>query len=149
MKVRFAVPALALLLSGAAPACFAGEEAGRYTLAPAGNDFLRLDSATGSLAICRQELGGWSCEAIADDVLALTKEIDRLTKETEELRQRLAQAEARLEAKGPEQEQVPADPSFQLPRWVFDEMTGFIHAMIRHLQGMVRELKQQGAGQAL
>ncbi len=140
---------LALMLPAAAPACFAGEESGRYTLTPAGSGFLRLDSATGALSLCRQRLGGWTCEGIADDVLALKQEIDRLTGETDELKQRLAKAEAELESKHADKEPFASRPSIQLPGAALDEMNEFVDRLVRRLQDMVRDLKQRESERAL
>jgi hypothetical protein len=137
--------ALALVLSAVASPCFAGEEPGRYTMTPAGDGFLRLDSATGAVSICRQKLDTWACENVADDSLALNQEIDRLTRENQELKGELAKAEAREADAGP----LPANPSTQFPRLALDEMTDFINKIIRRLQDLVHDLKQQEAGQAL
>ncbi|MGB6389695.1 MAG: hypothetical protein WBF11_06630 [Methyloceanibacter sp.] len=151
MTIRlFGLIALTLLLLPAtAPACFAGEEPGRYTLAPAGSGFLRLDSATGALSHCRQKLGGWTCEGIADDVSALKQEIDRLAGETDELKQRLAKAEAELESQHAEQEPFAARPSIRLPGAALDEMNEFVDRLVRRLQDMVRDLKQRESERAL
>lgn len=137
--------ALALVLSAAASPCFAGEEPGRYTMTPAGDGFLRLDRATGAVSICRQKLDSWACENVADDSLALNQEIDRLTRENQALKDKLAKAEAREAEAGP----LPANPSTQFPGLALDEMTDFINKMIRRLQDLVHDLKQQEAEQAL
>jgi hypothetical protein len=143
MNARFF--ALALVLCAAASTSFAAEEPGRYTMTPAGDGFLRLDSATGAVSICRQKLDAWTCEGVADDALALKQEIDRLTGENQELKDKLAKAEAREAQAGP----LPANPSTQFPALALDEMTDFINKMIRRLQDLVRDLKQQDDGQAL
>ena len=143
MNARFFT--LALVLCAATSTCFAGEEPGRYTMTPAGDGFLRLDTATGAVSICRQKLDAWTCEGVADDALALKQEVDRLTGENQELKDKLAKAEAREAQAGP----LPANPSTQFPALALDEMTDFINKMIRRLQDLVRDLKQQGDGQAL
>jgi len=143
MNARFF--ALALVLSAATSTCFAGEEPGRFAMTPAGDGFLRLDTATGAVSICRQKLDTWTCESVADDALALKQEVDRLTGENQELKDKLAKAEAREAQAGP----LPANPSTQFPALALDEMTDFINKMIRRLQDLVRDLKQQDDGQAL
>ena len=45
--------------------------------------------------------------------------------------------------------QLPANPSTQFPEHALDEMNDFINNMIRRLQEMVQDLKQEEAGQAL
>lgn len=143
MNARFFT--LALVLCAATSTCFAGEEPGRYAMTPAGDGFLRLDTATGAVSICRQKLDAWTCDGVADDALALKQEVDRLTGENQELKDKLAKAEAREAQAGP----LPANPSTQFPALALDEMTDFINKMIRHLQDLVRDLKQQDDGQAL
>lgn len=139
MNARFFT--LALVLCAATSTCFAGEEPGRYAMTPAGDGFLRLDTATGAVSICRQKLDAWTCEGVADDALALKQEVDRLTGENQELKDKLAKAEAREAQAGP----LPANPSTQFPALALDEMTDFINKMIRRLQDLVRDLKQQGS----
>ncbi|MGC1345812.1 MAG: hypothetical protein WA863_06820 [Methyloceanibacter sp.] len=143
MNARFFT--LALVLCAATSTCFAGEEPGRYAMTPAGDGFLRLDTATGAVSICRQKLDAWTCDGVADDALALKQEVDRLTGENQELKDELAKAEAREAQAGP----LPANPSTQFPALALDEMTDFINKMIRRLQDLVRDLKQQDDGQAL
>jgi len=141
--------ALALALSVAAPACFAAEDAGRYTMTTVGDNVWRLDSATGAMSVCGRKLDHWACESVADDALAQKAEIDRLTRESQELRDKLAKAEAKEVEAGASKESGPENPSAQFPELALDEMTDFINKMIRRLQDMVRDLKQQEAGQAL
>jgi len=149
MKATVSVFALAVFLPVAAPSCFAGDNFGRYTITPTGDGFLRLDSATGALSSCSSKSGGWACESVADDVLELKQKIDSLTRETEELRDRLAKAEASLKAEGSGKEPLPASPAFQLPQVALDEMTDFVNEMVRRLQDMVRDLKQPEAEKSL
>ena len=145
MHARFF--ALALTVSAAASPCFAGEEPGRYTMTPVGDSVLRLDSATGAVSMCGRKLGGWSCESVADDSSALKQEVDRLTRENQELKDKLAKADANEAEAGPSK--VPANLYAQFPGLALDEMTDFINNMIRRLQEMVRDLKQQEVGQTL
>jgi len=141
MNARFF--ALALILSATASPCVADDDQGRYAITPAGDGFLRMDTATGSVSICRQKLDTWTCESVADDSLALKQDVDRLTRENQELKEKLAKAEARVAEAG------PANPSTQFPNLALDEMTDFINKMIHRLQDMVRDLKQPDQGQVL
>src|SRR5262249_41540515 len=143
MNARLLV--LALVLSAAASPSFAGEKPGRFTIAPAGDGFLRLDTATGGVSICRQKLDTWACESVADDSLALKREVDRLTRENQDLKDKLAKSEARQA----EAEPLPGNPSAQFPNLALDEMADFINKMIRRLQDLVQDLKQQDQSQAL
>jgi hypothetical protein len=99
------------------------------------------------VSMCGRKLGGWSCESVADDSSALKQEVDRLTRENQELKDKLAKADANEAEAGPSK--VPANPYAQFPGLALDEMTDFINKMIRRLQEMVRDLKQQEVGQTL
>jgi hypothetical protein len=136
--------ALAFVLFAAWP-CYAGEDPGRYTMTAVGDSIWRLDTATGAMSVCGQKLDHWACESVADDALALKAEVDRLTRENRELKDKLAKAEEKEAEAGP----LPANPSTQFPGLALDEMNHFIDKMIRSLQDLVRDLKQQEAGQAL
>ena len=136
--------AFAFVLFAASP-CYAGEDPGRYTMTTVGDSIWRLDSATGAMSVCGQKLDHWACESVADDALALKAEVDRLSRENRELKDKLAKVEEKEAEAGP----LPANPSTQFPGLALDEMSDFINKMIRSLQDLVRDLKQQEAGQAL
>jgi hypothetical protein len=79
--------ALSLALTGAAIAQSAPDtENGRYTLAPASDGFLRLDTRTGASSICSDKGNGWACLAMPDERAALDGEIGRLTRDNERLK---------------------------------------------------------------
>jgi hypothetical protein len=149
MQARVTVLALALVLPAAAPSSFAAEEPGRYSMVPAGDGFLRLDSATGAVSICSQKPGGWTCESVADDVLALKQEVDRLSRETEALHDKLAEAEASPKPPGAGKEPRPDSLSIQIPGLAIDEINDFIAKMMRRLQDLVRDLENQQSERAL
>ncbi|MGH6827120.1 hypothetical protein [Methyloceanibacter sp.] len=136
--------ALAFVLFAASPCC-AAEAPGRYTMNAVGDSVWRLDSATGAMSVCGQKLDHWACESVADDSLALKAEVDRLSRENRELKDKLAKAEEKEADAGP----LPANPSTQFPGLALDEMTDFVNKMIRRLQDLVRDLKQHEAGQPL
>jgi hypothetical protein len=136
--------ALAFILFAASP-CYAGEDPGRYTMTTVGDSIWRLDTATGAMSVCGRKLDHWACESVTDDALALKAEVDRLDRENRELKDKLAKAEEREAEAGP----LPANPSTHFPGLALDEMNDFINKMIRSLHDLVRELKQQEAGQAL
>ena len=78
--------ALAFVLFAASPCC-AGDDQGRYTVTTVGDSVWRLDSAT------REKLDQLACESVDDDALALKAEVDRLSRENRELKDKLAKAE--------------------------------------------------------
>jgi hypothetical protein len=64
-------------------------ENGRYSMSPAGEGFLRLDTRTGAVSNCTNK-GGWICRAVPDERAALDAEIGRLQGENQKLKDRLA-----------------------------------------------------------
>jgi hypothetical protein len=141
--------ALAIVLSAAASSCLAAEAPGRYTMTTVGDSVWRLDSATGAMSVCGAKLDHWACEAVADDALAMKEEVDRIARENQELRDKLAKAEEKEADAAPGKEPAPRSPYAKFPDHALDEMTDFVNAMIRRLQEMVQDLKQDEAGQAL
>jgi hypothetical protein len=80
---------------------------------------LKLDTATGTLSICREKSVGMACELVADDRAALDREIERLSLENRRLRDRLSDLDARpapLPQVPPPQAVTPEPPPpVQLP----------------------------------
>lgn len=145
--------ALAFVLSASASTCLAAEAPGRYSMTTVEGSVWRLDGATGAMSVCGRKLDHWACESVTDDALALKEEVDRLTRENQELRDKLAKAEENeaeaAPAPAPGKEAAPRSPYAKFPDHALDEMTDFVNAMIRRLQEMVQDLKQDEPGQAL
>ncbi|MDB5569186.1 MAG: hypothetical protein JWN93_369 [Hyphomicrobiales bacterium] len=124
---------LAAAQTGLAPA---GDPAtlprdGRYTMTPTPDGFLRLDTRSGAVSICRTGESGVQCRAAADDRAALDSEIDRLTKENAELRRKLAAAtdqapSARLRNALPSDEEV-------------NKAMGWMEQFMRRMMRVLRE----------
>lgn len=88
-KISFAIAAI--LISGAAAAQSAPDtENGRYTLSPAGQGFLRLDTRSGGVSTCSNSSSGWACYAVPDERAALDAEIGRLQADNDKLKAALA-----------------------------------------------------------
>ncbi|MDF2120001.1 hypothetical protein PY365_31015 [Roseiarcaceae bacterium H3SJ34-1] len=81
-----AVPALAQQADSA------DQQNGRYTMTPAPDGFLRLDTRTGAVSLCTSAAGNVQCRASADERGALDQEITRLSNENADLRKKLAAA---------------------------------------------------------
>jgi hypothetical protein len=65
-----ALPVIVLAALGAGLAAPAAAEdpagAGRYTIAPSADGFVRLDTVTGAVSYCRQAEGAWTCETATE-----------------------------------------------------------------------------------
>jgi len=77
--VCLTVPALA---GDVAP----GNDEGRYTFSKVADGFVRLDTQTGEVSLCRQRTVGWACEAVPEDRAVLENEIARLRSENAALK---------------------------------------------------------------
>lgn len=83
---------LAMALAGAALAegpiapVEAGEN-GRYSMTPTDGGYLRLDTRTGAVSLCKVQNGAAFCRAATEERAALESEIDRLVKQNETLKQ--------------------------------------------------------------
>lgn len=86
MTRNFALLACLTTLLLAQPAPVQSQESGRYTMVPSANGIVRLDSQTGAVSICSERFSRWVCQSVADDALALQREIDRLTEENARLK---------------------------------------------------------------
>jgi len=83
-----------LLVAGAATAMAQTElpstENGRYAMTPVAEGFLRLDTRTGAVSLCRVAGSSVECRAGAEESRALHDEIERLSRENADLKSRLA-----------------------------------------------------------
>jgi hypothetical protein len=141
--------AFAIVLSAAASSALAVEAPGRYTMTTVGDSVWRLDSARGAMSVCGAKLDHWACESVTDDSLALKEKVDSLTRENQELHDKLAKAEEKEAEATPGEEPGPRGPYAKFPDHALDEMTDFVNAMIRRLQEMVQDLKRDETGRAL
>ncbi len=61
------------------------QESGRYSLERGEDGFVRLDTMTGEMSLCRETGDGLSCDTARDDAAELRRERDRLHDENREL----------------------------------------------------------------
>ena len=121
--MRLIIAAAVLGLS-AAGAC--SEQADRYTMEKTADGYVRLDTRTGEMSICRETGTQLVCQLAADDRLSLEDEIARLE-------DRLAALEKRVEA-------VEGKQSFSLPTQ--EDMDKTVSVMQRFFQGFLGVVKE-------
>lgn len=127
IKTLFAVACVAFAVPAAAQDVARPAEAGRYTMTPTPEGFVRLDTRTGAVALCTTAGGVASCRGAPEERDALQNEVDRLTRENAELKTRLAAAPKRpggLEL--PKEEDV-------------DKALNFAEKFMRRLMRIMRE----------
>lgn len=73
-------------------------ENGRYTMSAVADGFLRLDTKTGVVSICRSK-GGWTCRMVPDERAAVDIEIGRLQTENKKLQDELARRDGTVTGK--------------------------------------------------
>jgi hypothetical protein len=113
------------------------EITGRYVMEKVEQGFLRLDSATGVMALCAAKAGIWQCEPVRDTGLDLTKELADLRAENETLKSRLAELE-----KGPAPTKLPSDKDV-------DRMMDIFGKMFDRFLDFAREMDSKKDGTAL
>ena len=90
MRILSVVAILACLASPAlaegAAADSAATENGRYSMTPTSGGFLRLDTRSGAVSLCKVENGAARCAAAIEERTALQDEIDRLARQNEALK---------------------------------------------------------------
>ena len=74
-------------------------EKGRYSMSPAGDGVIRLDTRTGAVSTCSHGSAGWACYAVPDERAALDAEIGRLQADNERLRAQLSAREPTVSGK--------------------------------------------------
>ena len=111
-------------------------ETGRYVLKDVEGGFIRLDTATGAVSLCRSLNEQWRCEPVADAEIALQDEITRLAEENAALQQKLA------ELIGP-REQRGLGPTLELPSEEdLDRIFGIMERFMRRFIDFARGLSE-------
>lgn len=114
LRLPIAIAAAVLVGGGGAAAQAALDtENGRYTLSPAGNGFLRLDTRTGAVSTCSNSNGGWACYTVPDERAALDAEIGRLQADNDKLKAELAARQP--DSSGKIDEALPKSDSLKKP----------------------------------
>ena len=112
----------------------AKQNAGRYTMTPTPNGFLRLDTSTGAVSLCTVKNDAVTCRSGADERAALDAEISRLAKRNTELEEKLKTA-----SKTPSQrlkEILPSDKEM-------DKALTYAEKLMRRIMKMMREEQKQ------
>jgi hypothetical protein len=135
MEVHMRPTLLALTLLGMASPALAQQPAdpatenGRYSMTPVQDGFLRLDTRTGAVAMCRLVNGAPECRLAADERAALDNQIRRLEAENRDLR---------LKASGPGAAKPPSGlPSEQ-------DMDRALSFAEKFMRGMMRIMREEG-----
>jgi hypothetical protein len=108
----------------------AEEPAGRYSVLPSSDGFIRVDTATGAVSHCGKRDGAWYCDVLIEDRGLIERRLDALTSQVAALAQQIAALASRIEAPTPA---APvAKPAVE---------QGFTDSLMRKLFVLVRGLK--------
>lgn len=111
-------------------------ETGRYVMKDVEGGFIRLDTGTGAVSLCRSLNEQWRCEPVADAEDALQDEINRLAEENAALQQKLS------ELTGP-QGQRSIGPTLELPSEEdLDRIFGIVERFMRRFIDFARSLSE-------
>jgi hypothetical protein len=148
MRAQSMILALALLSLGAASSA-AQERQGRYTLSPAENGFVRLDTVTGAMSLCSRKEQAWTCEPMDDKAKALREQVEQLTAENRALRAEID----RLEKAQPGdrdgsgqafRQERPGNRSFDLPsEQDVDRALDYVERIYKKFRDRLRQLEQE------
>lgn len=143
--------ALAVLLTLATVAI--AEESGRYRMSPTEGGFVRLDTETGSMALCAKRDQGWSCTAMADDQASQRQRIETLEAENKALREEIKRLEEVLGVgdtkPGSGAAPAPAPPggAFKLPSEEdIDKGFDYLDRMLKKFRDRMKKLEDGSAG---
>jgi hypothetical protein len=135
----FVAAALAVAMPGIAAEA---PEAGRYTLAPDANGFIRLDTRTGATSHCAPEDGVWRCEPLIEETGALAAGLEALAARVDSVSAAMAELGARVDALAARVEASPAAGDVAPI-----EERGLVATAVARLLALVRLLKH-GAAEA-
>jgi hypothetical protein len=109
---------------------FAEEPAGRYSVLPSSDGFIRVDTATGAVSHCGKRDGAWYCDVLIEDRGLIERRLDALTSQVAALAQQIAALTTRIEA--PKPAAPVAKPAAE---------QGFTDSLMHKLFVLVRGLK--------
>lgn len=120
-------------------------EQGRFSIKPAGDGFIKLDTQTGALTHCRQFEANWTCKILNDEAGDLSASAEqiledaaKIKQENKTLRARVSQLERKLAKleKAPEQLKIPSDQDVE-------KIMGFFERLMERFLEFARKAKEQ------
>lgn len=127
-----ALPAVPALAQAPAPRDEAG---GRFVLREAPQGLLRMDTRTGTMSICADASGTFTCRLVPDDRAALEHEIERLKAENEALKRAGPAQPARPGRPPAEGLNLPSDAEVDRALSLAQRIWRALREMIRESEG--------------
>lgn len=134
----FAVPPAGTAAAGMFEA--RAEDAGRYTMQPIDEGFLRLDTQTGAVSVCARDGGEWVCRAAADERSQLEEENARLRADIAVLQEQVEELGAEPRVTTPED----VDAAMEVFESVAESFGRMVRIMRREMEELDREIAEGG-----
>jgi hypothetical protein len=122
--------------------------AGRYTMHPAEGGFLRLDTQTGQMSMCKSASATWSCASLPDERSALEAKSDALQRENQELKSAVKRLEELAGVAPGDQSRRDgksgsgSGPGAQLPSEDdVDKAMSYVQRMLKKFKEKIREFE--------
>lgn len=118
---------------------------GRFSIKPAGDGFIKLDTQTGALTHCRQLEANWTCKILNDqtgDLSASAEQVledaAKIKQENKALRARVSQLEEKLAKleKEPGQVKLPSDQDVE-------KIMGFFERLMERFLEFAKKVQDQ------
>lgn len=140
----FALACLAAVLA-ASTAIAQDTRPGRYTMHKTEDGFVRLDTETGAISMCRKNGNGWSCSDLDErtDGPPNRNEPNDLAAENRELKAEIKRLEELLELRGNNRQDSEPKKSFKLPtEREVDQALDYFERMLKKFQDRLKRLEQ-------
>lgn len=112
------------------------QDTARYQMEKTADGYVRLDTVTGDMSVCKEQSGQLICRAAADDRTSLADEIGRIDT-------RLAAIEKKLDNSGmsglSSNNDLPTEEEFE-------KTMGYMEKFFRRFMGIVRDLNESENG---
>ncbi len=116
----------------------------RYIMTPTDGGFVRMDTQTGALSYCSTQNGTLRCKLSTEDQLALSRQVEKLAKDNQELKEENRRLEDML--LGDDKDKSPGSRSraFKLPsEKEVDQALSYIERMYKKFRDKFKELENR------
>lgn len=140
---KLIIALLAGTVSAGAVSAAEGPQTGRYTMHKSDDGFVRLDTQTGVMSLCRKRDGGWACDAMAGTGQAGSGELARLRRENAELKAEIKRMEEHLGLRGDPAKPARKSSDFKLPtEKEVDQALDYFERMLKKFQDRLKRLER-------